>query len=56
VTCSHINNDNLKFVPLENPRIYLNLLIAWKRNRYLSYASREWIRFTSETLDIRLEL
>ena len=56
VTCAHVNNDNLKFVPLENPRIYLNLLIAWKRNRYLSYASREWIRFTSETLDIRLEL
>jgi DNA-binding transcriptional LysR family regulator len=56
VTCAHVNNDSLRFVPLENPRIFLSLLITWKRNRYLSYASREWIRFTSETLDIRLEL
>jgi len=56
VTCSHAKNDNLKFIPLENPRIYLNLLIAWKKNRYLSYACREWLRFTSNALDLKLEL
>lgn len=56
VTCSHMKNDNLRFIPLEDPRIYLNLLIAWKKNRYLSYASREWLRFTSNALDLKLKL
>lgn len=56
VTCSHVKNDNLRFIPLEDPRIYLNLLIAWKKNRYLSYASREWLRFTSNALDLKLKL
>lgn len=56
ITCAHVNDDSIRFVPLENPKIYLNLLITWKRNRYLSYASREWIRFTSDALDIRLEI
>lgn len=56
VTCSHAKNDSLKFIPLENPRIYLNLLIAWKKNRYLSYACREWLRFTSNALDLKLGL
>lgn len=56
VTCSHVVNNSLRFIPLENPRIYLNLLIAWKKNRYLSYACREWLRFTSNALDLKLEL
>ncbi|MCR3955630.1 MAG: LysR family transcriptional regulator [Gudongella sp.] len=56
ITCAHVNDHSIRFVPLENPKIYLNLLITWKRNRYLSYASREWIRFTSDALDIRLEI
>ena len=56
ITCAHVNDDSIRFVPLESPKIYLNLLISWKRNRYLSYASREWIRFTSDALDIQLEI
>ena len=56
ITCAHVNDDSIRFVPLESPKIYLNLLITWKRNRYLSYASREWIRFTSDALDIQLEI
>ncbi|WP_422484975.1 LysR family transcriptional regulator [Gudongella sp. DL1XJH-153] len=56
ITCSHVMDQKLKFIPLVDPKIFLNLLIIWKKSRYMSYASKEWIRFTSDALDIRLEI
>jgi DNA-binding transcriptional LysR family regulator len=45
------NKKNIKFVALEEPNIFLNLSIAWRKDRYLSHASREWIKFASEKLN-----
>ena len=56
ISCAHVTEQNLKFIPLVNPKIFLNLLITWKRSRYMSHASREWIRFTLDALDIGHEI
>lgn len=52
VICHEIQKKNIAFIPLENPQIYLKLSIVWRRDRYLKHASREWIRFATEKLDI----
>lgn len=48
ITCSTINREDIKFIPLEGPKIYLNLLVVWGKDRYLSYASKEWLKFATE--------
>ncbi len=45
IICSKINRPEIQFISLEEPKIFLNLLVVWRKNRYLSYASREWIKF-----------
>jgi DNA-binding transcriptional LysR family regulator len=50
VICMETNRKNIVFIQVEEPGIYLNLSIAWRKDRYLSHASREWIRFSSEKL------
>lgn len=54
VTCMELNNDDLSYIPLEEPTIYLNLAIAWKKDRYLSHASRKWIEFAAEKLGVKI--
>lgn len=56
ITCENVNNPNIRFVPMERPSIYLNLMIVWKKNRYLPYACKEWIRFTANELNIDVEI
>lgn len=48
ITSSTINRTDVKFIPLEVPNIYLNLLVVWRKDRYISYASREWLRFATQ--------
>jgi len=56
ITCSTINRPNIKFIPLEDPQINLNLLVVWKGNRYLSYSSKEWLKFAASKIGIKLDL
>lgn len=55
VTCMELNRNDLSYIPLEEPTIYLNLSISWKKDRYLSYASREWIKFVAENFDVKIK-
>lgn len=55
ITCSAIKRPNIKFIPLEDPQINLNLLVVWKGNRYLSYSSKEWLKFAASKIDIELD-
>jgi DNA-binding transcriptional LysR family regulator len=52
VTCMELKKENLIYIPLEEPSIYLNLSINWRKDRYLSHASREWINFAATKLSI----
>lgn len=56
ITCATINRENISFIPLEEPKIFLNLLIVWRKNRYLSYASREWLKFAASKIGLELNL
>ncbi len=49
IICKEINKKNIKYIPLDDP-IYLELSIAWRKDRYITYASREWIKFAAEKL------
>lgn len=44
--CRSLNPDKARAVPLVNPIIPWELVMAWPREGYLSLAAREWIRFT----------
>ncbi len=56
VICKETNKKNVKYIPLEEPSIYLELSIAWRKDRYLTHASREWIKFAAEKLGVSIEL
>lgn len=50
IICKEISKKNVKYIPLKEPSVFLELSIAWRRDRYLSHASREWINFAARKL------
>jgi len=50
ITCMETKKKNIVFIPLEEPSIYLELSITWRKDRYLSHASKEWIKFAADKL------
>ncbi|GIN41684.1 LysR family transcriptional regulator [Bacillus obstructivus] len=44
--CKQIGHDRVSRIPLIDPVIPWHLGIIWRKDRYLSFAAREWIRFT----------
>jgi DNA-binding transcriptional LysR family regulator len=56
ITTSTIKRSDIKFIPLEDPPINLNLMILWKSDRYLSYASKKWLEFAASKKGIELNL
>ncbi|KYD07628.1 cidABC operon transcriptional activator CidR [Heyndrickxia sporothermodurans] len=51
--CRHLSK-NVKAVTVVNPSIRWELAIIWNKNQYLSFAAREWLQFTKESLSIDL--
>ncbi|WP_411344155.1 cidABC operon transcriptional activator CidR [Paenibacillus sp. WLX1005] len=48
--CSQINQEHLHIIPGIQPVIPWQLGMIWHRERYLSFAAREWLRFTREKM------
>ncbi|MGE6256489.1 cidABC operon transcriptional activator CidR [Heyndrickxia sporothermodurans] len=44
--CRQVDRNQIAVIPLIEPIIPWHLGIIWRKDRYLSYAAREWIRFT----------
>jgi DNA-binding transcriptional LysR family regulator len=44
--CHELEAKRFQFVPLVNPVIPWNLAVIWQQNKYLSFAAREWLKFT----------
>jgi len=44
--CRQINQKKISIIPLIEPIIPWHLGIIWRKDRYLSFAAREWIRLT----------
>lgn len=46
--CEKIQNDTIVAVPFKKEEIFLELGMTWKKNKYLSYAVREFIALAHE--------
>lgn len=53
--CREIDDEGVRIIPLVKPVIPWKLGIVWRDDRYLSFATREWIRFAREVLMPRSE-
>lgn len=51
-TYTQIAVKPIKAIKLEEPNIYLHLFVIWKKNRYISFASREWLKFVSSKVNV----
>ncbi|MFC3882231.1 cidABC operon transcriptional activator CidR [Bacillus songklensis] len=47
--CHHLES-NVRTIKVVNPSINWKLAIIWRKDHYLSYAAKEWLRFTKEQL------
>lgn len=45
--CAELNPKAVVSIPLAEPRMYLQLAIIWRKDRYLSFAARRWLEFTT---------
>ncbi|MBA9084737.1 DNA-binding transcriptional LysR family regulator [Fontibacillus solani] len=50
--CREITDKRVRIIPLMNPIIPWKLGIIWREDRYLSFATREWIRFAQNELSV----
>ncbi|ASR45430.1 LysR family transcriptional regulator [Paenibacillus kribbensis] len=48
--CRDLDSERLRILPLVDPVIPWHLGMIWQKDRYLSFAAREWISFTQELL------
>jgi len=46
--CRQLDQKRVSIIPLMEPVIPWELGIIWRKDRYLSFAAREWLRFTKE--------
>jgi DNA-binding transcriptional LysR family regulator len=48
--CSQIHNPDIVTLPFYNPKIYLELGMIWKKDKYLSFSVREFIAISKKQL------
>lgn len=48
--CEELDPESFRIIPLVQPVIPWHLAMIWRKDSYLSFAAREWIRFTQNTL------
>ncbi|MFD2209667.1 cidABC operon transcriptional activator CidR [Virgibacillus halophilus] len=54
--CRQMNPADVAMIPLVDPGIPWNLGIVWRKERYLSFAAREWIRFMKKVTQQNKEI
>lgn len=45
--CNALDPNDIVALPIEDPQIYLQLMLIWRKDRYLSFAARRWLEFTA---------
>ncbi|MDR0267088.1 cidABC operon transcriptional activator CidR [Paenibacillus sp.] len=48
--CRELDQERIRILPLINPSIPWQLGMIWRKDRYLSFAAREWISFAKNIL------
>ncbi|MGI6092681.1 MAG: LysR family transcriptional regulator [Veillonellaceae bacterium] len=54
--CRDLDPKRIKSIPLVDPIIYWDLAIIWKKDKYIPFAVKEWIKFTSSLLGINYKI
>jgi DNA-binding transcriptional LysR family regulator len=54
--CNELDPTRIKTLSLAEPMIPWHLGMIWKKDRYLSFSTRAWLKFTSEHFGIKLDL
>ncbi len=50
--CQELDKRKIKVIGFSNPEVFLELSIIWKKDRYLSFAAREWLEYTNKSFGI----
>lgn len=53
--CKELDQNRLKIIPLIEPMIHWRLGVIWKKDRYLSFAAKEWLTFTSKCFGLNIK-
>jgi len=53
--CATLDTKAIVPIPLADPQIYLQLAIIWRKDRYLSFAARRWLEFTTARVPAKPE-
>ena len=56
IICQDLDPERIKIIPIAEPMIHWQLGVIWKKDRYLSFAAREWLNFTSKRFGVNLKL
>lgn len=48
--CDQIDPKTIVSIPFNDPQIFLQLSAIWHKDRYLSFAARQWLQFVSKLL------
>lgn len=46
--CEELAPETIVAVPLQNPQILLHLAVIWRKDRYMSFATKRWLAFTGD--------
>lgn len=52
IICQDLDPTRIKIIPIAEPMIHWKLGIIWKKDRYLSFAAKEWLQFASTYFNI----
>jgi len=56
VICQDLDPTRIKIISIAEPMIHWQLGVIWKKDRYLSFAAKEWLTFVSKRFGIKLKL
>jgi len=56
VICNDLDQKRIKIISIAEPMIHWKLGVIWKKDRYLSFAAKEWLTFTSKHFGVNLKL
>ena len=54
--CEDLDPTLVKIIPMAEPMIHWELGVIWKKDRYLSFAAKEWIHLTSKHFGFELKI
>lgn len=53
--CKDLDPERIKILSIAEPMIHWELGVIWKKDRYLSFAAKEWLTFTSKRFGVNLK-